>query len=225
MERLSPAPPRLLHQRGLSLVFALLALVILALAIAGLANWVSLGSTIVGNYAFQQDAIEASASAAQAAISWLEDNQAHLDVDHSDRGYYASGLYQLDPTGAHTSANQAMDLVDWDGTQTCSYAPSGSFRSCRYTPYPAAAQANALQVNGNTVQWLITRLCQSAGPPGDSNPCAMTLAGAEAVVSEKGELIGGARIQGATAGPFFRIIVRAAGPRNTVGYTETMVHF
>jgi len=118
-----------------------------------------------------------------------------------------------------------MDLVDWDGSQTCSYAPAASFRSCQYRPYPAGSKADALRVNGNTVQWLITRLCQSAGPPSDNNPCAMPLSGGDAAVNEKGELLGGARIKGTSAGPYFRIIVRAVGPRNTIAFTETMVHF
>ena len=35
----------------------------------------------------------------------------------------------------------------------------------------------------------------------------------------------GGRITSAVAGPYFRIIVRIEGPRNTVSYTESLVHF
>ena len=41
---------------------------------------------------------------------------------------------------------------------------------------------------------------------------------------DRGELQGG-RMTTLTVGPFYRIIVRTEGVRNTVSLTETIVHF
>jgi hypothetical protein len=42
--------------------------------------------------------------------------------------------------------------------------------------------------------------------------------------NDKGELNGG-RISGGIATPYYRVVVRVEGPRSTVSYTESLVHF
>ena len=211
-------------QHGLSLPFALIALVILSLAITSLVRSLDFSATVVGNYAFQQDATEASASAAQRAIDWIESNQASLDADHADRGYYASSLDTLAPTSTPSSANQAI-AVDWDGNQTCSRTVAGVTVSCVREPYPPAAQAAGNTINGNHVQWIITRLCKTTGAPGVSNPCLQPRSTNALASGEQGELVPGGRAGASGPTSYFRIVVRATGPRNTVSFTETLVHF
>jgi hypothetical protein len=43
--------------------------------------------------------------------------------------------------------------------------------------------------------------------------------------SERGELRPGGRITAPVTSPYYRVVVRTQGPRNTVSFTETIVHF
>jgi Tfp pilus assembly protein PilX len=211
-------------QRGLSMLIALIALLILSLTAVALVRSIDTGTLIIGNFAFKQDATEASSIGAERAITWLG-NQASLDNDDTANGYYASSLDNFDPTGSITTAAKPLVLANWDGVGTCPTTKAGTFVDCSIQPFPTAANASALAVNGNTVQWVITRLCQSAGPSGAGNSCLSPGTVGSASANDRGELTAGGRISSTTAGPYYRIIVRATGPRNTVSYTETMVHF
>lgn len=213
------------RQRGLSMLLALIALLILSLSAVALIRAVDTGSLIIGNLGFKQDTTESSAIGAQNAMTWLENNLNSLDFDVSASGYYASSLEKLDPTGGNTTAANKLELVDWDGTGTCPYAKAGTFSSCDKLPFPVAANAGTNLVNGNTVQWVITRLCKQTGPLSSTNSCTRPQAVGAVTASDRGELTAGGRIGDSVAGPYFRIIVRTAGPRNTVSYTETIVHF
>ena len=209
-------------QRGMSMLIALIALVAMSLTAVALVRSVDTGALIIGNYSFKQDATEASSSSAQAAMQWISANQGSLNNDDPNNGYYASSTVTLDPTGNSTSVNTPLDLVDWDGDGNCSYAAAGSFQSCSRQVFPTAE--NVVAVNGNINQWIIFRLCQSVGAPGSLNPCLTPGAVATVIASDRGELISGGRIASSPQSPYYRIIVRTAGPRNTVSYTETIAH-
>jgi len=207
-------------QRGISLLFALMALVILGLGAVALTRSVDTGTLIMGNLGFKQDTIAASGVGAEEALAWLQANQTGttLDANITARGYYASSIDKLDPTGNRTSAANKLPLVNWDGTNCASQA--GTFDTCDVIAYTSATK-----VNGNKVQWVITRLCDQVGAPNGTNLCVRPAAGATAVANEKGELVPGGRITSGISGPYYRVIMRIEGPRNTVSYTESLVHF
>ena len=129
-------------------------------------------------------------------MDWLE-AQSDLDRDQPAFGYYASS------PAAATAATAT-----------------------------AAIEPQAITVNGNHILWTITRLCQYPGPS-SANHCleaasnyAPTNTPANAqTVSERGELSAAGRSDSSTSGPYYQIVVRATGPKNTVSRTETMVHF
>lgn len=216
--------PSLTRQRGLSMLLALIALLVLSLTAVALVRSVDTGTLIVGNIGFKQDTLESSAMGAERAITWLE-SQTNLDFDDATNGYYASSLESLDPTGAHTTAAAKLALVDWDGSGDCPGIDADTYSSCSTLPFPVAANIATSVVNGNQVQWIITRLCKSAGPFSDTNPCTRPGTVGSTTASDRGELTAGGRISDSVSGPYYRVIVRTAGPRNTVSYTETMVHF
>jgi Tfp pilus assembly protein PilX len=207
-------------QRGISLLFALMALVILAFAAVALTRSVDTGTLIMGNLSFKQDAVMASSSGAEQAIGWLQNNanNALLDSDHNDLGYYASSLDALDPTGGTTSANRPLALVNWDGNN-CAGLASATYTNCATLPFTGTA------VSGNQVQWVITRLCKTSGAASGANLCVRPAATSNSTAVERGELNPGGRISGAVPGPYYRVIVRVQGARNTVSYTESLVHF
>lgn len=206
-------------QRGISLLFALMSLVILGFAAVALTRSVDTGTLIMGNLAFKQDAVLATSSGAEQAMTWLRTNinSAALNADDTARGYYASSKDKLDVTGNKTSAANKLAVVNWNGN--CGGVDAASYESCSILPFTGAL------VNGNRIQWIVTRLCDTTGPASGSNLCVRPATASTSSASERGELTSGGRISGSIASPYYRIVVRAEGPRNTVSYTETLVHF
>jgi hypothetical protein len=80
-------------------------------------------------------------------------------------------------------------------------------------------------VNGNKIQWVITRLCDNQGSASGGNLCVRPSTLSTSSSKERGELNPGGRISVGTASPYYRVIVRIEGPRGTLSYTESMVHF
>jgi type IV pilus assembly protein PilX len=206
-------------QQGVSLLFALMSLVILGFAAVALTRSVDTGVLIMGNLSFKQDTLVAGSSGAEQAISWLQANinSGLLDSDQPANGYYSARSDKLDPTGGQTSTADPRPLVNWDGS--CQGAVTGTYQNCDALSFSGTA------VNGNRIKWVITRLCDGPGPAAGTNLCVRPANGTMASAKERGELTPGGRITSAVAGPFFRVIVRIDGPRNTVSYTESLVHF
>jgi Tfp pilus assembly protein PilX len=207
-------------QRGMSLLFALMALVIIGLGAVALTRSVDTGTLIMGNLSMKQDALQASASGAEEAIAWLALNNVDkkLETDISASGYYASSRELVDPLGTRTNAGNPLPLVDWEGDNCASFA-AGSFSNCEVRAVAGA------DVNGNKVKWVITRLCKDTGAAGGANYCTRPATAGTSTAVERGELQPGGRISRAIASPFYRVIVRVQGPRNTTSYTESLVHF
>ena len=208
------------RQRGISLLFAIMTLVVMSLSAVALLRSVDVAALIAGNLGFKQDATAASAVVTSEAIAALDQRRLAglLNSDDAAGGYYASSLDNLDPTGASTSAANKMFIVDWLGDGASSNATAGTFATC--------VQAKlGTPVRGSTVRWVITRLCKSAAAQSPTNPCAKSSTSSGAVASARGVLSAGGRITGASSSPYYRIIVRTEGARKTVSFTEAVIHF
>lgn len=206
-------------QRGVSLMFALIALISLAFAALGLVRLVDTGSLVIGNIGFKQDATAGSDLVANEALTWLsaKNTGTLLDNDDAANGYFASSLDVLDPTGNGTIGNSRV-LVDWN-KDGCAYAASDTYANC-------ISPSATTTYGTNTGRWVITRLCKTAGAPDAGNGCSVPLT---KVSTETGggeiKYGGGVRFTPASGGPFYRIIVRNVGARGTVSFTETIAYF
>jgi type IV pilus assembly protein PilX len=210
---------RISPTRGASLIFALLALVVVMLAAVGLVRTVGTGSLAVGNLGFKREATAAADGGAERAIAWLEARVggATLDNDVLASGYYATAIEALDPTGRNAGA-AVRAVVDWAGAPCTSV--SGSYTACIQ---PSAVDA----VGATSVSWVITRLCAAPGSKDAiGNSCATAVSGT-ADDTNSGNLHGGnpGGLVNVTTAPYYRIVVRTVGARNTVSFTETIVHF
>lgn len=208
------------RQRGISMLFALLTLMVMSLAAVALLRSVDTAVLIAGNLGFKQDATAVSALATSQATAALDQRRLAglLDSDDAAGGYYASSLENLDPTGTSTSATNKMFIVDWLGDGGCSYATAGTYATCVQAKLGTPA-------GGSTVRWVITRLCKSASAESATNPCAKPTTSASGTASARGVLSAGGRITGASSSPYYRIIVRTEGARGTVSFTEAIIHF
>lgn len=216
---LSRPVPRRRGQRGISLLFALMALVILGFGAVALTRSVDTGTLVMGNLSFRQDAVMASSSGAEEAMKWLDANQvgAKLEADDTTKGYYARSIDKLDPIATRTTTTDPLPIVNWDGK--CMGLVEGQYSTCAVMPLKGK------DVNGNKVQYVITRLCDSIGAPSGSNLCLRPPGTVTGTAKDRGELQPGGRLSTGQASPYYRIIVRVEGPRNTVSYTESLVHF
>jgi type IV pilus assembly protein PilX len=210
-------------QRGVSLLFALLALAAISLAAVALVRSVDSGSLVIGNLGFKQDTTRAADRAAEVARAWLTGGGNDLTLDGaSGTGYYAQTQANLDPTGQLTSASNRMDVVNWGDADSCACTSASTCSTCTIAP------SNEITLNGGTVRarYLITRLCPNTGAVNSSNACAQpaTLA-ADNCTRKSGEAYGDSCVTTPpTQAPYYRIVVRTVGGRNTVSFTETVVH-
>jgi hypothetical protein len=208
-------------QRGVSLIFALLALAAISLAAVALVRSVDSGALLIGNLGFKQDATAAADRAAEAARAWLMTPGNDLTVDGP--GYYATSQEGLDPTGRLTSAATPMAVVNWGEADSCAcMSAPATCSSCSRLP------SNVISLNGGAVRarYLITRLCPSTGAVTASNACAQPAANAISNASARGEIRVGTETRPTDAAqvPYYRIIVRTVSGRNTVSFTETVLY-
>ncbi|OEZ28826.1 hypothetical protein [Variovorax boronicumulans] len=217
-------------QRGASLLFALLTLVAMLLATLALVRSVDTSTTLLGNIGFKQDATVTTDQAARAAIDWLSTNKASLNTSLAANGYYANtkefaddgttAAGQVDVTGGQLAA-ASRRLVDWDN-DTCRAATTGTYADC------VIKTASAGTINGNSARYVIFRLCNKPGDYGTDSTihCAKPMNASGTSASKRGELNYSdyARFANA-AGPYYRVVVRVTGARNTASFAETIVHF
>lgn len=208
-------------QRGLSLIVVLLSLVTLAFASVALIRSIDTGSLVMGNLSFKKTATTASDRAADAAIDWLESKLgADLYANDPTNGYIARRLDGLDVTG--NNPNSELSQIDWDGDGKC----AGS--TC-YAP----KVINPTDADPLKYRYLITRMCSCVGSPNSKCPgttvdnvCSYPMNTSAGTSPKKGELKYGDNVRfGGSGSPYFRIVVRTEGPRDTATVTETYVHF
>lgn len=208
---------RVVHhrQRGVVLLIALIVLVAMTLAGIGLVRSVDTGNMVAGNLAFKQGATLAGDSGTEAAIGWLTplNGTSTVYTSNAAAGYYATSQATLDPTN-HNSAT-TVPAVDWDDNNC-----SGLAFSICIKPAPA------IVVGDNSVSYIIHRLCQTETDPNNAGNTCVTYQSASSTSPRRGELkYGDDKRFEPLPGPYYRIISRVKGPRNTVSFVETMIHF
>jgi len=188
------------RQRGMVLIIAIIVLVAMSLAALALMRSVDTNTIIAGNLAFQQSATHSADTGIETAIGWLKDNNtgSTLDSDSSSNGYSANGA---DPAQSPVVGQSWNDY--W--ASTLSHRP----------PVPLVTDSA-----GNTVSYVIDRLCNNAGGKTAGAACIASPAVTSAVGNAE-EFLGGELK--APSVVYYRITVRVAGPRNTVSYVQSVV--
>ncbi len=194
-------------QSGVVLIISLIVLVAMTLAALALIRAVDTNNLIAGNLAFQQAATHSADLGIEAASAWLNGaSAATLTTDQDTQGYVANGSDPaLQPDGA-------LDGFSWDRYWN-RYVSGGANRGIKSLAKDAA---------GNTVSYIIDRLCPSAGAQ-DQQTCVVSpTAEATAVQGQSASSSGGLIFP---PHPFcYRITVRVDGPRNTVSYVQSIVY-
>ena len=199
-----PRPARS-AQSGMVLIVTLIVLAAMTLAGVALVRSVDTAVMIAGNLAFRQGATIAGDAGVEAARTWLSTNGSASGSDSPGNGYYATSQDTLDLTGNRTTATS--DNLEWDG--------AGSTK-------PRCLAADAA---GNTVCYVVHRLCQNVGPL-DSSTCATRetpMAGSSLGISRPMETYQERSWASAATIGYFRVTVRVAGPRNNISYVQAFL--
>lgn len=196
---LTPTQPQR-RQDGAVLLIALIMLVAMTLGGIALIRSVYTSNLVAGNLSFQQAAVMASDRGVEAAVKWLENNNTstNLHGDNTAAGYFASRI------GSNPATGQS-----WDDFWNDVLRPVGV----------KALPADALG-SGNTVEYVIHRLCDNKTSPTGGNPCALSPNTVGARGNDKGAGVVGLQYNNQV---YYRITVRVAGPRNTVSFTQAVV--
>lgn len=221
------SPSSRLRQRGIALIVALIALVAISMAGIALVRSVGTGLEISGNLAFREVSKNAADVATDAAASWIAANNSALNSSAAASGYYANWMAGCDITGNRTPTDKTDD-VGWEGAAgaACTDPVHGG----------ATGQAKAVSgmPSGYTASFIVTRMCFCEGSATGycagtevSNTCVGIASGGnfhETPTYDNRGLSGeeSGRIA-ASVSPYYRIVTRVAGPRNTVSFIETMV--
>lgn len=194
-------------QSGVVLIISLIVLVAMTLAALALIRSVDTNTLIAGNLSFQQAASHAADKGVEAAVDWLNSSDADeltLQSDLPDQGYVANGSDPL------LSPNSVDDKMSWDNYWN-RYVTDTSKRGIVTLP---------ADVSGNTVSYIIDRLCNSAGTKSKTN-CVLSPVTAAGTGNSNAA---GSPQFNALMSVYYRITVRVDGPRNTVSYVQSVVY-
>ncbi len=208
------------RQAGVVLFVALIALVAITLAAVALVRSMDTGLVIAGNTAFKRATTAAADVATEGATTWLaaNNNAATLNDPQVTAGYYANWKDGCDMTGNRTPTSRNDD-IGW----TAALANTCATTAVAATGMPA----------GYAASYVITRMCACDGastgvcPTGLDNTCA-GIAGPR-ICHETADYVQRCfnesertQIQPGTS-PYYRIVARVVGPRNTTSFVETVV--
>ena len=186
-------------QHGLVLFVALIVLVVMSLAGIGLMRSVDTSSGIAGNLAFCESAVTSADAAIELGIGFLEANRGTsvINNDVVAAGYYAAA--DLSITGSSSSPS------DWS----------------RYNWAGRSKLIAGTDASGNTVRYVIERLCSSAGSFGPTNGC-----GSKEVAATDANNSKGAGIDLPFTQTFlsYRITALVTDPKGSATYIQSMAY-
>lgn len=194
-----PKPPQ--GQRGNVLFIALI--VLIAMSLAGVALVRAFDSSILaaGNVAFRQSTLQSADLAIEQARTWLlsQATAGGLENNSPADGYFA---WAAPTEPGIPQANTTWQSYPWDDA---TYAKT------------------IADAKGNRLSYVVQRLCSSVGAANASSNNCMTGDSTGRTSDAPNSRTAGARaIVGGTYN-YYRVTVRATGPRNTQSYSQSVL--
>lgn len=193
-------PPK--SERGVVVFIALIVLV--AMTLAGLAVMRSSNTAILtaGNLSFKQGSVLAGdAGLERGIVDFLRNattGAVTLEQDVPLQGYYAT-WFDGDPT-----LGKPFDPISWPDWDK-----------------PSLRGAAGKDAAGNTVYYVIHRMCRSKGPV--SQDYCVTVDSEYGSGSKGGGAYGEKSLKD-TSRPYFRLTARIEGPKQTISYVQSMIY-
>lgn len=194
------------RQKGTMLAISLIILVSMTLAGIAMMRSVDTATIIAGNIAFKQSTTNAADQGIRAAQSWLGTNAgtATLYIDNNSLGVSSVGYFSSAPASE----------PDWSSSSSWSYA--------------ATINAGNPDATGNTVSYIIHRLCPCSGVApnatcsggSSTNICGSTPDSAAS--SGEGTEQSSPNFFTRPPATHYRVTARAVGPRNSTTIVQTL---
>jgi type IV pilus assembly protein PilX len=203
---MKPLPTPRSCQDGVVLLVALITLIAMTLAGIGIMRSVDTGTLVAGNIGFRQAAVATADSGVEQARAWLLANVASLNGDQPALGYYSTRQDNLDITGNRTEGG--LDGVDWGGAN-----PEQPVK---------AFDLGSVDSSGNTVHYLIHRLCSVPGSiNAPAQSCATSTTSGLGSTQDAPDYSGyGLKLKNQV---YYRITARVSGPKNTVSFVQAVI--
>lgn len=184
-------------QRGMVLFVSLVVLVAMTMAGLAIMRSVDTGNVISGNLAFKSSILGAADLGVENARTWLTTTTHNLANNSETIGYYAN----------------------WGDA-------SGEFDALGVTavPHDWTNATSTTDTQGNTVRYVVHRMCTVSGITANSSQCTMTSGGGSTDKSSFGSIDYSRTKFGEGTNVYYRITVRVDGPRRTVGCVQAMVY-
>jgi Tfp pilus assembly protein PilX len=188
------------RQAGAVLIIALIVLVAMTLSALALIRSVNTTNLISGNLAFRESALLYAERATETALNgWLipksnENKGEALYHDNSGKAYWAAR------DNPKPEAGEDWGNI-WEGRWKGKFITDESS-----------------DVTGNSMAYIIHRLCKRPGEPHEANCSEPPDTG-----STSGMTAGSDALLDGSSQVYYRITSRVIGPRNTVVYTQTIV--
>jgi len=183
-----------MKQRGAVLIIALIAMVALLISAIALVRALDTANVVAGNFAFRKAATEAADLGIEAAFTALPVIKSTYNDSNIGSPYYYYATLTPQYGGVAWDPGTGLPLVNW-------------------TSVPAAATTG-----GNTVKYVIERLCTGA------LPVANTLSSCISdVAPDTGSMKSGATKFTGAAAVYYRVTVQVSGPHNTTSYVQAVL--
>jgi Tfp pilus assembly protein PilX len=207
----------LVRQRGMVLLLSIIVLVAMSLAGIALMRSVFTSNRVAGNLAFQQSASASAEIGTESAIAWLEQQSRLWSAANTP----ANTLFNNISIGAGNPV--AYRAVRQDpATNLGVGVPDQTWEQFWQQVAVANNWVNSLPVDaaGNTVSYIIQRLCSLTGDPMVSANCeGQPVQSSSVETSSRGS---GVKLK-LPGRIYYRITVRVAGPRNAVAFHQSIV--
>jgi len=180
------------RQRGVVLVIVLVALIAMMVSVIALSRSMDTNQVIAGNLAFRNASVHSSDAGILNAVQWLQSTV---------------GTPTLNLNNPNRGYYASVIEPNWDDPTL--------WANCQACQIPVDAA-------GNTVQWIVHRMCSAPGNPNDPGvSCSLLTAGSAAAAG--GSYAGDATNFSGNAQSYYRVTVRVVGPRNTSTLVQTFV--
>ena len=218
MLNIRPTAP---SQRGVVLLISLIVLVVMTLAALALMRSVDTATLVAGNISFQQSATMSSDAGVETAVAELVASSASVATP--------TVPYDLNGTTYAGNAVPGATLGYMANGLNAQYYEPNLLLATRDT-WPefwnflvglGVVKTLTPDTSGNTVSYVIQRLCTTIGAPTSAGmSCATSVAGGSASSSSKGAgviaLLGSTQV-------YYRITTRTQGPRGTASFVQAVV--
>lgn len=193
-------------QRGAVLIIAMIVLVLMSLAAMSVIRSTDTGTLVAGNLAFRQ----ATMHAADVAIdrAWEE----LVPGSYDGKTNYFSTRQTAAPNDFSNAQTIAASTV-WSSASVPCFDERGRTVDC------------SIDTGGYRIQYLIERQCRNDPDLADARDIMIecSVDHETAATATAAAIAAGTAVDPAALNVYFRLIIRARGPRGTVGFYEAMV--